>query len=46
MYSESLLHDLLPLIYRAAAEPQRWASFLERYQEILQARNIVLALSA
>ena len=43
MYSESLLHDLLPLIYQAATEPQRWASFLERYQEILEARNIVLA---
>ena len=46
MDSEKRLLDLLPLIYQAAADSERWPAFLEQYQAILAARNIVLGYAA
>jgi DNA-binding CsgD family transcriptional regulator len=42
MYSEKTLLDMVTLVYEAAADFPRWTTFLERYQAILEARNVAL----
>jgi DNA-binding CsgD family transcriptional regulator len=46
MYSEKTLLDMVTLVYDAAADFPRWTTFLERYQAILEARNVAFGYTA